>query len=141
MQISTGYFAKCRAYADAGYILVSIAKVEPWFIPKDIKLFSLPELAPSKEILALKDKPEEYENRYRAEILSCLQPKTIYQRLWNICADEESDNVVLLCYEAPDKFCHRHIVAEWLNHHLGCNVQEVELAPLEESSIFGDSDV
>lgn len=28
-------------------------------------------------------------------------------------------NVVLLCYESPEKFCHRHIFAEWYNTHLG----------------------
>jgi uncharacterized protein YeaO (DUF488 family) len=141
MQISTGYFAKSRAYADAGYTLVSIAKVAPWFIPKDLTLFSLPDLAPTEEILALKDKPEEYEKRYRADILLHLQPKTIYHRLWNICSDTKSDKIVLLCYEAPGKFCHRHIVAKWLNYYLGCKVEEVALAPLEESSMFGDSDV
>ena len=25
-------------------------------------------------------------------------------------------NVTLLCYETPEKFCHRHLVAEWLNN-------------------------
>ena len=27
------------------------------------------------------------------------------------------DNCVLFCYEKPGDFCHRHLVAEWLNKH------------------------
>jgi uncharacterized protein (DUF488 family) len=26
----------------------------------------------------------------------------------------ESDSVVLFCHEGPEKFCHRHVLAEWL---------------------------
>lgn len=32
---------------------------------------------------------------------------------------------ILLCYEKPDKFCHRHIVAEWLRE-AGYEVRELE---------------
>ena len=24
-------------------------------------------------------------------------------------------DIALVCYEAPDKFCHRHLVADWFN--------------------------
>ena len=24
-------------------------------------------------------------------------------------------DIALLCYEKPDDFCHRHLVADWLN--------------------------
>ena len=26
-------------------------------------------------------------------------------------------DIVLLCYEKPDEFCHRHLVAEWFNRN------------------------
>ncbi len=29
-----------------------------------------------------------------------------------------------MCWEAPDKFCHRHIVSEWLSLSLGVKVEE-----------------
>lgn len=32
-------------------------------------------------------------------------------------------DIVLVCYEKPEKFCHRHLVAEWLNKH-GYDVEE-----------------
>ena len=34
-------------------------------------------------------------------------------------------DIVLVCYEGPSKFCHRHLVAEWLNKY-GYDVEEWE---------------
>lgn len=36
-----------------------------------------------------------------------------------------SDNSVLLCYEGKNKFCHRHILAEWLKTY-NINIEEIE---------------
>lgn len=34
-------------------------------------------------------------------------------------------HVALICYEAPDKFCHRHLVAEWFeNYGIDCGEWE-----------------
>ena len=36
-------------------------------------------------------------------------------------------NFVLLCYEKPSDFCHRHLVADWINKELnGEYVKELE---------------
>lgn len=43
------------------------------------------------------------------------------------------DNCVLFCYEKPGDFCHRHLVAQWLNKH-GIPCEEWTTAPT-----FGDS--
>lgn len=48
---------------------------------------------------------EEYTRRYKL-ILSKLDPHTI--------ANDLGDSTIMLCYESPDKFCHRHLVADWL---------------------------
>lgn len=58
---------------------------------------------------------ENYIKRYNDEILYYLDPEEIYNDL---------KNKVVLCYEKPEDFCHRHLVAEWLNKHLNVNVQE-----------------
>ncbi len=50
---------------------------------------------------------EFYTKQYYNEVLNELDPKVVYKEL--------GENSVLLCWEAPDKFCHRHIVAEWLS--------------------------
>ena len=64
--------------------------------------------------------PEEENNRYYVEeyykqVLSKLDPEKIYNKL---------DNSILLCYEENTEFCHRHIVAAWLELLLNINVLE-----------------
>lgn len=38
---------------------------------------------------------------------------------------KKHDKVLLLCYEGKYKFCHRHILAEYLNKHYGLNITEL----------------
>ena len=140
MEIATGYFAKARSYAEAGYTLVSIAKVSPWFLPPDLELYELPCLAPSQSILDLKGKPEEYEKRYRSEVLDKLPQMEVYQELYRIANESHSYKIVLMCYESPEKFCHRHIVAKWMAEAYGCNVQELQPNRLRDS-VMCESDV
>jgi hypothetical protein len=53
-----------------------------------------------------------YKDKYYITILKKLDPKDIYDKLMKL---SNGNDVVLLCYEEPDKFCHRHLVSEWLN--------------------------
>ena len=73
---------------------------------------------------------------YRLEfdrlVLEPLDPHEIYKSLMSMYPGES--DVTLLCYETPDEFCHRHIVAEWLMD-AGIEVKEFEL-PLGSDSIF-----
>lgn len=41
---------------------------------------------------------------------------------------ELGENAVLLCWEPPNVFCHRRMVAEWLEDSLGVNITEVGFA-------------
>ena len=34
-------------------------------------------------------------------------------------------DTILLCYEGKDKFCHRHLLAEWLNDKYGLDIKEL----------------
>jgi hypothetical protein len=58
-----------------------------------------------------------YTEQYYKEVLSRLDPKQVYEEL--------GENAVLLCYERPNSFCHRHIVADWLEKELGIKVKEI----------------
>lgn len=68
-----------------------------------------------------------YIQEYWNNVLSHLDTEQIY---------EELDYSILLCYEEYPEFCHRHIVAAWLEILLGvkipeiivknCNIKEVE---------------
>lgn len=101
--IYTGYFTKHAKLNNA----VSIAL----YTPKAIKIPSYKPLMPTKQILFKykndADYTEEmYRNEYYKNVLNKLDPKEIYSAL---------DEHVLLCYEKSNDFCHRHIIAEWLN--------------------------
>lgn len=141
MLIGTGYFAKVRDYAKDGWALVSIALKDAWFLPNDLKITSLKELAPNPDILQLKDNPEQYEARYREEILSKVDWVSIYKRLSTIAKEEKKDKVVLLCYESPEKFCHRHIVAKWFGDKTGSTIKEIPVHPTSSSELFESDSV
>lgn len=58
---------------------------------------------------------EQYEKLYRENTLSKQDPKRIYEMF---------KHNVLLCWESPGKFCHRRIVAKWIEENLGIEVLE-----------------
>ena len=63
-----------------------------------------------------------YKALYDKTVLEFLDPHQVYQELCNIY---NTDDITLICYEKPGDFCHRHLVAEWLNN-AGYNVKEKE---------------
>ena len=71
-------------------------------------------LAPS--YASLKATDEEYDRAFIA-ILAQLDPQAVY--------DDLGENAVLLCHCKPDVWCHRRVVAEWFEYHLGVCVPEL----------------
>ena len=63
----------------------------------------------------------EYVEAYHAT-LARLGPQTVWDDLYTLVAPHEP---ILLCWESPGAFCHRRLVAEWLQQHLGVEVPEV----------------
>ena len=114
--MNTSYYSKNSNHPNA--VAIS-AKVPEFYTGKHVKI-----LAPSwsifKEYKDDESNPiaiSRYTERFYNEILSKLNPIEIFNLL--------GENAVLLCYEAPGKFCHRHLVAEWLMRNL--NIKIVEL--------------
>lgn len=60
----------------------------------------------------------DYINLYYETVLDKLNPQQVYNEL--------GENAVLLCWENKEKFCHRHIVAEWLENNLDIEVKELD---------------
>lgn len=60
---------------------------------------------------------EFYTKQYYKEVLDKLDPKEIY--------DEIGEDSVLLCWEKPGSFCHRRIVAKWLEDNLSIKIEEL----------------
>lgn len=64
---------------------------------------------------------EEYVKQYMKLVLKPLSPQETYDDIVNTYGND----VVLLCYEKPTDFCHRHIVASWFEINLGVKVTEL----------------
>jgi len=60
---------------------------------------------------------EYYIEQFYKEVLDNLDPQKIYEEL--------GKDSVILCWETPEKFCHRHLVAEWLSKNLGIKIEEL----------------
>ena len=116
--IYTSYFGK----RDIPYPTISVAgKCPDWYKGPQLK-----KLAPKYDFFKLYKDGEiddaEYTRRYKKEVLDTLDPKQIVSEIYMY---GQNINVVLLCYEKPGDFCHRHLIAEWLSPYDG-EVKEYE---------------
>ena len=109
----TSYFAKLAHLHGADIVPVAItAKIPEWY-----NGLVYQKLAPSYDILmGYKNtgNRDVYIQRFKNEILSKLDPKTVFNELMMLTNGRP---FCLVCYEKPDSFCHRHIVAEWLTEN------------------------
>jgi len=109
--MQTSYYAKYK-----GDNAVSIAgKCPEWYKGKEYK-----KLAPNYWFFKKYKEDgdvEFYKEQYQKEILSNLNAETVYREL--------GEDAVILCWEASGKFCHRHLVARWLEKELGIEVKEL----------------
>jgi uncharacterized protein YeaO (DUF488 family) len=111
--MQTSYFAKYK-----GINAVSIALSTPkWY--QNCRKYK--KLAPSWELLNKykQDKDEIYYTvKYYKEVLSKLDPQQVYEEL--------GEDAVLLCWEKSSEFCHRFLIASWLEKRLGIEVNEID---------------
>lgn len=87
--------------------------------PIDWSGLRFPALEPERDIFfAIKNgqlTQKEYEKLYIQNTLLKLSPTNIYNMF---------SNNVLLCWEDPGEFCHRRIVAKWIEESIGVEVPE-----------------
>lgn len=117
--IYTGYYSKIKEYADSGLILLSISRTKPEFAKSCI---DIPQLFPSDKILWDHKKGKIDDMEYTSKYLDQLNELGIDRIIKMI--QIFGDNVVLLCWESPEKFCHRHILADYINKNSGVVVEE-----------------
>lgn len=124
--IYTSYFAHVKKLVGQHPHLkfVSIAgKTPDWFDGTQISILKYSKLAPKwdwwriwhdkfAENLESEESRDWYREKYFSTVLSKLDPKKVRDELMEL---SDKYNVCLLCFETPEKFCHRHLVAEWLN--------------------------
>ena len=123
----TGYYAKRSEYERLGYSCVSIATFAPeWYDGPEYK-----KISPGRKILSeWRNGPHRgdtdwYAEQFRNNILNNLAASCVVSDLEYIAGVPET-SIVLMCYERPGDFCHRHLVAEWLSQN-GYACREVNL--------------
>lgn len=116
-KVYTSYFANLRNVPN---------NIEPiaisLFTPSFYKGKRALDLAPSKDILDDYKSSKVTEEEYRTRYLDLLLNRA--ESLGDWCDYFKNNEVVLLCYEGRDKFCHRHILAELLED-IGFEVVEL----------------
>ena len=121
MKIYTSYFANLKNLEKEDIFPIGICCYPPkWFNGPNLGA-----IAPTPDILEkCKSSHAEYEKRYKAEVLSIF--KDINILINRISYISGGKDVALCCYEKPSDFCHRHIVAKWLEEQAGIEVKEFE---------------
>ena len=127
--IYTSYFAKATKLDLNKNAIICIARYIPKWVDK-ANMNHIISLAPSEQLLkdykANKVTKEQYKEIYLKDLDDTLGINDIIDFFKQI-EQESKDNgidVVLCCYEAPDKFCHRHILREILENHI--DIRELE---------------
>ena len=122
MKIFTSYFGNLKNLKKNNIVPIGVCQFPPkWFDGPN-----LISIAPTKNILlTCKNNHQEFIKRYKTEVLSIHRdPQDFVNRLEFI---SNGHDVALCCFEEPDKFCHRHLIAEWLNNSLNLDVQEFKI--------------
>jgi len=110
--IYTSYYRKSGNHPRA----VSIAGKAPrWYRGKEYKVLA-PKYWFFKKYKEDGNK-EFYTERYYAEVLDKLDPSKVLEDI--------GEDAILICWEEPGKFCHRHLVARWLREKLDIEVEEL----------------
>ena len=109
MPIYTSYFANYRNFPQGAQV-IGVTRKPP------AGIINWYQLAPSQQLLNEYKygnlSEQEYSQRYLNE-LAQLNQEEIVNRLLEL--EKQFTNIVLCCYEKRGKFCHRNILAQWLN--------------------------
>jgi hypothetical protein len=100
---------------------ISIARFPPRNTPAGFKVYRA--LAPGSWFNSVEI--DEYLERFHAAILAPLDPEAVWDELHRLAAPHEP--VLVAASEVPGHdFCHRRIVAEWLEEKLGMQIEEYD---------------
>lgn len=116
--IYTSYFAKIKELENHNIIPISIcAKAPDWY-----KGLQYKKLAPKYRFFMEWKKNHDndyYIDHFKAEVLDRLDATDVildFSKMVHGFNVGEND-IALICYEKQSDFCHRHLVAKWLNQN------------------------
>lgn len=135
MNIYTSYFAK-YTNEKPDLVPISIARSAPvGYIGCVYR-----KLAPTAEILAswkANHNEAAYIAAYQRDVLDKLDPQKVLEELRQLSSGKD---IVLLCWESSEKFCHRHLAVEWLAKYgvpvVEWNRKSRQEEPMENFSLF-----
>lgn len=118
--IYTSYFAKLKKLPPDIIPIAICGKSPDWY-----KGLQYKKLAPKYGFFKIWK--ENHDNDYyidcfQKEVLNLLDADDVVNDLMKLSGGKD---VALICYEKPLDFCHRHLVATWLNEQVGNNVEEL----------------
>ncbi len=108
---------------------ISIARYAPRNTPAGYRIYS--KLAPGTWFNSVSE--AKYNELFRNEILARLDPQRTWDELHAMTGGYEP---VLLCWEKPGEFCHRHLVAGWFERELGVTVSEYDPKATPQQALF-----
>lgn len=118
MKIYTSYFAKLKKIPEDIIPISICGKAPDWYKGTQYKVLA-PKYGFFMEWKQNHDN-DFYIEHFNDEVLNLLDVNEVVNRLKELSNEKD---VALICYEKPSDFCHRHLVADWLNNN-GYNVQE-----------------
>lgn len=108
--IVTTYFANLKKLPSSFAPVSICGKAPGWYKGAQYK-----KLAPKYEFFQewKKNHDNDYYIRcFKEQVLQTLNPDTVVRELITITGRAD---IALVCYEKPGDFCHRHLVADWLD--------------------------
>lgn len=121
IDIYTTNYTKASRLSEKYYLKVSIS----YYRPREFKGMQIQSFAPTKELLEdYKNglSPEQYELRYREQINKLAD---IYSFFQIMAKQAKGRNILLLCYEKKNAFCHRHILSDIIYERYGYRIKEL----------------
>lgn len=124
--MKTSYFANFKKLDKEDYVGVSIALYTP-----DNIMVRILDFAPSKNLLMRYKQglvnEEQYTKEYTEQLDELFDDGSMVNHISFLKHLEKSEQkeVVLLCYEGKGKFCHRHILVDFLKEKFNMIISEI----------------
>ena len=125
MKIYTSYFGNSRKLNEAGVKIICVAIGKPRFMADVPQMLNV---CPTGYMISGNCSRKEYLKLYDKILVSQDANKVIEQ----IKSLSNGQDVALCCYEKPEDFCHRHILAKWLTENTGIEITEFGVVEKKE---------